>query len=174
MLHISRENMREEKFGFVCFVTANMLCTTTHSHKPEFFLSQIFSWLCSSVYSTECGVMQNFAELWHNFENAVIFYILNKIFLCLQVECSLWQSYDMGLQQFLLLHYPKYPYNECYPKGAFLGHQGGVVRLWNPRESILRVKYSLVGPFWAPNTTNGWSRPWAEGCSERSKLLSTV
>ena len=71
VLHISRENMREEKFWFVCFVPANMLCTTTHSHKPEFVLSQIFSWLCSSVYSTECGVMQNFAELWHNFENAV-------------------------------------------------------------------------------------------------------
>ena len=41
--HTSRENVREEKFLFVCFVTANKLWTTTHSHKQEFFLSHIFS-----------------------------------------------------------------------------------------------------------------------------------
>ena len=37
--------------------------------------------------------------------------------------------------------------------GPFWGHQGVVVWLWNLRQSILRVKYSLVWWFYKPNST---------------------
>ena len=98
----------------------SLLCTTTHSHKPEFFLFHILFWYVQHCTEHCTGVMQNFAELWHIFENAHEFCILNKKFLCLQVECCPKGPYIVYLKPFCCTIIPYTHTIFGAPKGHFL------------------------------------------------------
>ena len=104
----------------------SLLCTTTHSHKPEFFLFHILFWYVQHCTEHCSGVMQNFAELWHIFENAHEFCILNKKFLCLQVECCPKGPYIVYLKPFCCTIIPYTHTIFGTPWGHF-----GVIREWS-------------------------------------------
>ena len=88
VLHISKENMKEEKIWFVCFVTTVYNNTHTNLNFPLLkFSLEMCSTVCrksrapSTIQSTVC------ARPIEILAYVVKVCILNKKFLCLQVEC---------------------------------------------------------------------------------------